>query len=319
MILTVTLNPLVERRYEFDTVISGKANRGSSEYLTAGGKGINVSRQLNYLGINNLAITFAGGYSGKILKKLVNDEKIKASFIHTIDETRNSSVVIDKQNNNVTTFFGKNSTITESEASEFMIKLERMITNCEMVVFSGSSPSEVTNSIFPEGIKIANKLDKISVLDTYGSHFAESLRAAPTILHNNLEEIKSEFNTMEDSSIFSLLDEFYSFGIKQCYITNGPGEIYTSNFDFHFKIINPEILQRDPTGSGDAFTAGLIYGWHNNLTFEESAIVASCLGAANASVYETCITSLDEAELLKEKVKIIPVGKKMKIIDVSPQ
>jgi tagatose 6-phosphate kinase len=319
MILTVTLNPLVERKYEYDSVIYGGTNRNPSEYLLAGGKGINVSRELNLFELDNLALTFAGGYNGKILKKLLLEENIKTSFVHTTDETRYCSTVINKKEKSVTSFFGNSSIITKTEADEFLSKLEKMIVNCEIVVFSGSSPSEFSNIIFPEGIKIANSLDKISVLDTYGTHFTDCLKAAPTIVHNNLDEIKDSFNISDESSIYSLLDELYSFGIKQTFITNGSFEIYASNFDFHFKIVNPFIEQKDATGSGDAFTAGIVYGWHNNLTFEETVIIASSLGAANAAVYDTCKAALSDTEPYRDLVKVIPVGKKMKKIDVTPQ
>ena len=75
----------------------------------------------------------------------------------------------------------------------------------------------------------------------------------------------------------------------------------------------------DATGSGDAFTAGIVYGWHNNLTFEETAIFASCLGAANASLYSVCKVDMETAEKYKQAVKIEPVGKKMKTLDVTPR
>jgi tagatose 6-phosphate kinase len=319
MILTVTLNPLVERRFIYDEAVWGRSNRNDNDYLTAGGKGINVSRELTLFDIDNLAFTFAGGNTGKLLKKLLNEEHIKASFVQTADETRNSSIVIDKKNNTVTTFFGKNSDVTESEAAEFLEKLEKMILNCEIVVFSGSSPSPATDHIFAEGIRLANKSDKISILDTYGKFLPECLKASPTVVHNNLDEIKDEFNVTDEDSIYSLLHEFYSYGIKQVYITNSRSDVYASNFDFHFRIQNPPVLQKDPTGSGDAFTAGIVYGWHNNLTFEETAIIASCLGAANAAVYDTCKISLSEAGEYRDNVKVSPVGKKMKIIDVTPR
>ena len=66
-----------------------------------------------------------------------------------------------------------------------------MIQNCEIVIFSGSSPSNKTNSIIPYGIELANKYDKVSLVDTYrGLIFQNCIDAEPTIIHNNLSEIK---------------------------------------------------------------------------------------------------------------------------------
>ena len=60
MILTVTLNPLLEKRLEFQSVELGKDQRAKNEFYAAGGKGINVSRQLNLLGVKNSAFTWLG-------------------------------------------------------------------------------------------------------------------------------------------------------------------------------------------------------------------------------------------------------------------
>src|ERR1035438_10604486 len=68
MILTVTLNPLLERRIAFNTIKNGAVNRNGKIEVKSGGKGINVSRQLNNLGIDNLALSFSGGTSGREFK-----------------------------------------------------------------------------------------------------------------------------------------------------------------------------------------------------------------------------------------------------------
>jgi len=319
MVVTVTLNPLLERRFEYDIFHYGKSNRDSTEYLIAGGKGINVSRQLSLLNIQNTAFTFAGGMTGKLFKKLLSEENISASFVQIKDETRNGTSIVDKKSKVVTSLFGKNSDITPAEADEFLSRLERMIQNSEIVVLSGSSPSEVTDHIFPSALEICNKLDKISVLDTYGSHLQDCLDASPAIVHINREELKELYRITDEESILSQLDHLYSKGIKQVFITNGENPVYASNFDFHYKAAIPVIDTNDATGSGDAFTAGIVYGWHHNLTFEKTLNIASCLGIANAASYKICSSMLHEAVKYESEISIQPVGKKIKAINVNPQ
>ena len=319
MILTVTLNPLLERRLTFNQIYIGKENRNGFEELKAGGKGINVSRQLNHLNIDNLAFTFLGGTNGKILKNIIENEGIKLSSIKTKDESRDAVIIIEKNKNSLTTYFSNNTKILIDETEEFKTKLEKMIETCEMVVFSGSSPCEETNSIFPFGIKIANKLDKISVCDTYGKHLNDCIESAPTIIHNNISELENSLgiNLNEEKSKLELLNRFYNLGVKQTFLTDGANVTIASNFDFHFKIGNPEINVKDSTGSGDAFTAGIVYGWHNNLTFEESILFASKLGILNASKFEVCNINFEEVNNFRNNAEVIPIGKKMKSSNVS--
>ncbi len=321
MILTITIHPLLEKRLAYKNVVLNSSHRNPKEELKAGGKGINVSRQLNNMKVKNLAFTFLGGNNGKIIKNLLANEKIDYTFVQTKNETRYCVVVMDESAKSATTFFGPDYKITETETEEFRNRLDKMIQNCEMVVFSGSSPCRETDFIFISGIETANKYDKISVCDTYGNHLKECIEMSPTILHNNISEIENSLQTSlkTESERMDFLNHLYSKGIKQAFITNGKENTYAANFDYHYKVGNPSIRELDATGSGDCFIAGIVYGIHKGHTFEESLKLASALGALNASSFEVCNVAFEDAEKLVDKVKIFTVGKKMKKIDVTPR
>jgi len=319
MVLTVTINPLLERRYLYSNVFFGKSNRNGKVELTAGGKGINVSRQLNELNIENLAFTFLGGTNGKILKDLLIEEKINFTSIRTESGTRDAALIFNESDKSLTTFFGCDTIISEKEVDEFKSKLEKIIQNSEIVVFAGSSPCAVSDSIFPFGIEIANKYDKISVCDTYGNHLKNCIKARPTILHNNISEVEKslDISLKTENEVLDYLDYLYESGIKQSFITNGSNKTYSSSFDFKYEIENPSINSIDSTGSGDSFTAGIAYGLHKNLPYEESLVIASSLGVANAKKFETCNVSPGEIESIKPQIKISAVGKKIKKLNVG--
>lgn len=320
MILTVTLNPLLERRYSFLQVNFGKENRNGDRMLKAGGKGINVSRQLNKLGIQNIALTFTGGTNGKLFKDILRNEGISFADIQIEDEIRDAAIVLDESSKTLSTYFSKNFSITELEKKNFLAKMEKMISNCEMVIFCGSSPCKETDSIFAEGIDIANKLDKISICDTYGSHLKDCIEASPTIIHNNIDETETSLQSemKNDSDKLSLLDHLYSKGIKQAFLTDNGNPFYISNFDFHFKVSVPEIPVYDATGSGDAFVAGVAYGWHNKLTFKQQIRFATALGVCNSRTFDTCTVEKTEAEEFEKLINLEPIGKRIKVINDSP-
>ncbi|MGE5682812.1 MAG: 1-phosphofructokinase family hexose kinase [Bacillota bacterium] len=316
MILTVTINPLLEKRLTIDKISPGNEHRAYKEVFTAGGKGINVSRQLNELGINNLAYTFLGGNNGKILKNLILSEQINLTFVQTKTETRAASLIFEEQEKRLTTFFGLNPEITQSESDEFKSKLNKMIENCEIVVFSGSSPNGLTNDIFSYGIKTANDFDKISILDTYGSHLKDCIEAGPTIIHNNITETATslDLDLSDEKKITDYLNYLYGKNIKQVYLTNGAKPVYASNFGFIYRADFPEVQQLDATGSGDSFTAGIAYGLHKALTFEETFATSVSLGAVNASKWEICRVNSAEITEVKNKVRIQTIGKKINTI-----
>jgi len=321
MVLTVTINPLLERRYEYQKASLHHQNRNGVVTLQAGGKGINVSRQLSELNVKNIAFTFLGGANGKAFRNALNKETISFSFISTKSTTRDCAVIINSSEPSISSYFGEDPEISTNEFDAFLLKLEKMITNSAIVVFSGSSPCKQADLIFPAGIEMANKHGKISVCDTYGNHLQNCIDASPTVIHNNINETESslKISLKTEKEKLEYLELLYSKGIKQAFLTEGENSFYSSNFDFHYKVAVPKIAAVDPTGSGDAFTSGIVYGWHHQVTFMEQLIFAASLGTANAGMFDVCKVSKATADRFTGKIKPEAVGKKMKVINDKPE
>ena len=85
MIYTVTLNPSIDFIVRLDSLALGSVNRMTSDDKFAGGKGINVSRILKRLDIENTATGFIGGFTGRFVKDGLVDEGIatKLKFLRT--------------------------------------------------------------------------------------------------------------------------------------------------------------------------------------------------------------------------------------------
>ncbi len=320
MILILTINPLLEYRYSINNFIHPGNFRNTPLQLAAGGKGINISRQLKKLSAESRDYYFAGGFAGKMFSEILDNEGLRANFVKTKSDTRTASVIIDNYNKKVTTIFSVNADISNSEKNEYLSKLEKMIQTCEILVCSGSSPCDNCNSIFPLALSIANKYGKTSVLDTYGHHLPDCLNAKPTIVHLNQQEVTESLtpDINSETAMQTFLLDLYNKGIKQAFITNGNKPFYASNFDFIFKIFPPIVDEFDGTGSGDAFTAGIIYGHYKDYTFEQSVRLACGLGALNATRSSVCSGTAEESEKYSKGVSIEAVGKKMKLIDVTP-
>ena len=75
---TITMNPCLDRREYLSDFQVGKTNRPYKTTETAGGKGINVSRELvsmlDPIKASVHTVTFAGGATGERLKKLMEEE-----------------------------------------------------------------------------------------------------------------------------------------------------------------------------------------------------------------------------------------------------
>lgn len=309
MIVTITLNPLLEKVLYFNKVERSKVNRAIDLEINAGGKGVNVSRQLNEFKIENLACGFLGGDNGKKLKSILYKEDIKNSFQQIRNETREGFVIVENSKI-LDSYFSPDPIVKSDEVVSFIDKMKKAIINCEMVIFSGSSPvfenSTDEIKIYSELISFAKENDKIVLLDIYGNHLNEIIKLKPDIVHTNLDEFQNSLQVQikNQEDIVYRLKEMYSSGIKIFIITDGDKNFYTINHGFLYSIIPPKIKSINPTGSGDAFMAGFIYGLHHNLPFEEILEWATASGAANASMMKVCSAEFNLVSSLKEKVKV---------------
>ena len=68
MIITVTMNPAIDKTVELEQLERGSLNRLKNVIMDVGGKGINVSKTIKELGGDSIATGFIGG-SGEALSK----------------------------------------------------------------------------------------------------------------------------------------------------------------------------------------------------------------------------------------------------------
>ena len=86
MIYTVTFNPAIDYLMQIDSLNEGVTNRSLGETFQFGGKGINVSFVLSELGVENTAIGFIAGFTGKALEEFLKNN----SFIFLSTQQRNN-------------------------------------------------------------------------------------------------------------------------------------------------------------------------------------------------------------------------------------
>src|SRR5687768_16338884 len=98
-IITITFNPCVDKNTTVDSMVAEKKLRCSAPVFQPGGGGLNVSRGIKRLGGETLAVYPVGGYSGKFLQKLVEEENIRSRTIEIAKHTRENLIVVDRSSN----------------------------------------------------------------------------------------------------------------------------------------------------------------------------------------------------------------------------
>ena len=194
MILTVTMNPSIDTRYQLDKLIIDDVNRVTPE-KTAGGKGLNVSRVLLQLGDDVLATGLLGGHMGAYMAELMDADGVKNDFVPIAGETRICLNILHEGNQ--TELLESGPQIAPAELDAFTAKFAELAAQADVVTLSGSLPRGVDAGYYAELVKIAEEAGAKVLLDTSGASLEAALEsdAKPELVKPNLTEINGLLGT----------------------------------------------------------------------------------------------------------------------------
>jgi 1-phosphofructokinase family hexose kinase len=305
MITTVTLNTMVDKTVYVEKIEKGHIQRARHTDRVAGGKGVNVSRQLTVLGLETIATGFYGGETGEIIGRLMSDEKIPHDFIKIGSLTR-EGVTYRENDGTVTAVFEPPHKVTPEEADALVRKCTDLASRSSWITLNGSSPHPNADTIYHDILERIQNTSVRTVLDTYGEALRLAIGMKPFLFKPNKQEFEKTFNIKLDSEKMyrRSLDACIERGINCTIITDGTHPAYVGTPDGYWLIHPPQIDTINPTGSGDALIAGIIYGFEHKMQFEDAIIFGMAAGAANAQTWSVANSTLDGITKLKNLVKI---------------
>lgn len=284
MILTVTLNAAVDKRYELEGFTSGAVNRVSDCKMSAGGKGLNVSRVAALMGEQVVATGFVGGHTGALIEKLAAEDGITTDFTYVNAESRTCINIFDKVTGIQTEVLEGGLKIPKEKQEEFIRNYKILIQNADVAAISGSVPKGVDASLYRRMIEIAANLHKPLLLDTSGQTLCECVKTAPTLIKPNQDEIVqlTGLQMKDEASLIEAGQRLQASGIKYVVISLGKDGSLMISENGVFKATVPKLDAVNTVGCGDAMLAALAYGLCRQWTEEELLCHASAVSAANA-------------------------------------
>lgn len=188
MIVTVTLNPSVDRTIGVDALRRGEVLRATSSRVDPGGKGINVSRALAVHGIKTCAVVALGGAEGKQLAALLAEVGIDVIPVGIAGAIR-SNVTVVEPDGTTTKLNEPGALLAAREVGEIVDAAVAAARDAEWLVASGSLPPGVPPSVYAEiAARVAGTGTRVAI-DTSGAAFSASLSAAPALVKPNGEEL----------------------------------------------------------------------------------------------------------------------------------
>ena len=310
MIVTVTMNPAIDKTVEIHRLVPGGLNRIQKVEYDAGGKGINVSKTIHELGGTSIATGFLGGNAGKTIENVLNERNIKNDFIWVEGETRTNTKVFE-ENGEVTELNEPGPVIGEEQLKALMDKLEAYADENALFILAGSIPSGVDKQIYADIIRLVHAKGAKVLLDADGDLFRNSLDAVPDMIKPNrveLEEYAGIDYRSSDEEILNLARELLGRGIDTVAVSMGKSGAMLIRNGFEVKCPALAVKAHSTVGAGDAMVAALAYSYDQKLGHEETARLCMATSAGAVTTVGTKPPKKEVVEELKKQVIIERIG-----------
>ncbi|MCC5890537.1 MAG: 1-phosphofructokinase [Alkalibacterium sp.] len=302
MIYTLTLNPSIDYViYPENPIQIGKLNRFEKSDKYPGGKGINVSRILNELSIQSVALGFVGGFTGKFIVDQLNQSGISNRFI-TIDEDTRMNV---KLKGTAETEINGAGPYINTDKQEELLQQFKELEEDDIVVLAGSKPSSLPEDFYQTLIASIEERGAAFAIDTTGDELINALSYRPLLVKPNKEELEKLYSTVlsEDKDIVQCGKDLLSKGAEHVIISMGKDGAFliTAEAVYHGQTEPGELV--NSVGAGDSMVAGFVGKFQESGNPIESFQYSLACGSATA--FSDDLASFKDIKNLANKVSVI--------------
>lgn len=303
MIYTCTITPSLDYTTYLKDFNIGALNRTSDVYYYPGGKGINVSRVLKRLNVDNVAIGFTGGFTGQYIEDFLKREGIQTQFI-AVDEITRINVKI--KSGEETELNGPGPSLDHSKLAELKGKVEGMKSG-DWFILAGSLPGTIPALYFSDLAAICRKQGIRFVLDTSGPALKTLVATAPFLIKPNLEELGELFGTEITTAQEALkyAKQLNDLGIEHVIVSMGGDGALLSAKGLSLLAAAPKGQAVNTVGAGDSLVSGFVAAYLADSDAEAAFRYGVASGSATAFSTDLCTKAAVE-ELLG-KVTITPI------------
>ena len=310
MIVTVTMNPAIDKTVDIEHMEVGGLNRIQRVELDAGGKGINVSKTIKALGGESVAAGFIGGNAGKIIQEVLEGQGIRTDFVHLEGETRTNQKVVEKSGS-VTELNEPGPAVNEAQLNELLDRLDGYAGPDTLFVLAGSIPKGVDKTIYKTITERVHARGAAVLMDADGELFVHGLEAGPDMIKPNRVELEAYYGLdyrASEKELISMGKKLLEKGSKLTAISLGQmGALFLTENN-QVRCPGLTVKAHSTVGAGDAMVAALAYSWDKKLSFKDTVRLAMATSAGAVTTIGTKPPTQEVVDGLMKQVTIEKLG-----------
>lgn len=286
VIVTVTLNAAIDKRYVVQQVQPHTVMRVADCSYTAGGKGLNVSRAARLCGAHVCATGFLGGFAGQYIAAELAREDIAQQFVSVQGESRSCINIVDLGGGS-TELLEPGICVTGKDLAALRQTLSGLLNTAQLVVLSGSAPMGCPLDIYIDLVQLARSAGVPALLDTSGAYL-EAVLSGP-VMPNFIKPNAQELSALVGAPITGVADAGRHAcelragrAIDLVAVSLGPDGAVLAAPDGCWYARPPAIRPVNTVGCGDSFVGAFAAAWAAGQVPGRALTQAVAVSAASA-------------------------------------
>lgn len=304
--LILNLNLAVDKTILVPALEKGRIYRIADTLTLPGGKGVNVARALGVLGLKAPVAGFVSGHNGRWIEESLLREGIE-TFLerHGAGESRVCCSVVDAAG--VSTDLNEEGPLVPLSAQErFLRRFALQAGEFRVAAVCGRVSAGLKKGFYSSLVKLAVRRGCFTVFDTSGPVLAEAVAAgADGVKINRAEFEELSGRRFSPESLHAYFKAGARAGLKTLIVTDGPDHSYAAS-PFGLWSVKPPRLAavKSPTGAGDSFMAGFLFGFLKGFDFERTLKLAAGAAASDCLTLGAGLVRRAQALALAQKVAV---------------
>jgi len=264
MIITVTLNPSVDRTVRLPRLTPGSVHVTTLVREDAGGKGVNVSRALGTQGFASHAVVVAGGDRAPWLEASLQAVGAQVARIPIAASMRINLTVVDDAGQ-VTKLNEPGPVIDQTTLMAVEAEVARLLGDSETagedwLVLAGRLPQGLADDAYVRLIDTAHAVGAKVAVDADGPTLAAAVEHRPDLIKPNIHELAElvgrPLATIDDARTAAI--EVLGWGVGRVLCSLGSdGALLVTPDQISFAAPEAPVIGT-PVGAGDVLLAGFI-------------------------------------------------------------
>lgn len=282
MVYTVTFNPALDYVVRVEDFQPGETNRTASDEVQFGGKGINVSTVLRNLGVDNVALGFLAGFTGKGLEQGLREIGINTDFIWL--ERGLTRINVKIKAGQETEINGQGPDISSAALDRLFAKLDQLREG-DVLVLAGSIPGSLPDDIYQRILRRLDGRGILTAVDATRDLLCAVLPYRPFLIKPNDRELGEIFGRTltTDAEIEDCARQLQTRGARNVLVSMaGAGSLLVDETGETHRLGVPKGTVRNSVGAGDSMVAGFLAGWLKEHDYTAAHRMGAAAGSATA-------------------------------------